>query len=102
VLTTPYQVNIPYAVLEAKNSEVKSFNEKPTYTYYSNGGIYLIKKKMLKYIPEYTFFDAPDLMQELINNNLKVISFPFSGYWLDVVKHEDLEKAQIDIKTIKF
>jgi dTDP-glucose pyrophosphorylase/mRNA-degrading endonuclease RelE of RelBE toxin-antitoxin system len=102
VLTIPYQVNIPYAVLETNNGEVKSFKEKPTYTYYSNGGIYLMKKEMVKYIPKDTFFDAPDLMQELINNNLKVISYPFSGYWLDVGKHEDFEKAHMDLKNIKF
>jgi dTDP-glucose pyrophosphorylase len=102
VLTIPYQVSIPYAVLETSNGAVKSFKEKPTYTYYSNGGIYLMKREMLKYIPKNTFFDAPDLMQELINNNLKVISFPFSGYWLDVGKHEDFEKAHIDIHNIKF
>lgn len=102
VLTIPYQVNIPYAVLETNNGTVKSFKEKPTYTYYSNGGIYLIKKEMLKFIPQDTFFNATDLMEELIKNKLKVISFPFSGYWLDVGKHEDFEKAQIDIHNIKF
>lgn len=102
VLTIPYQVSIPYAVLETNNGAVKSFKEKPTYTYYSNGGIYLMKKEMLKYIPKNTFFDAPDLMQVLIDNDLKVISFPFSGYWLDVGKHEDFEKAHIDIHNIKF
>lgn len=102
VLTIPYQVNVPYAVLETHNGQVKSFKEKPTYTYYSNGGIYLIKKEMLSYIPKDTFFNATDLMEELIKNNLKVISFPFSGYWLDVGKHEDFEKAHIDIHNIKF
>lgn len=102
VLTIPYQVNIPYAVLETSNGTVTSFKEKPTYTYYSNGGIYLIKKEMLKHIPQDTFFNATDLMEELIKNNLKVISFPFSGYWLDVGKHEDFEKAQKDINYIKF
>jgi dTDP-glucose pyrophosphorylase len=101
VLTIPYQVNIPYAVLETNNGTVKSFKEKPTYTYYSNGGIYLMKKKMLNFIPKDTFFNATDLMEELIKNDHKVISFPFSGYWLDVGKHEDFEKAQIDIKNIK-
>jgi dTDP-glucose pyrophosphorylase len=101
VLTIPYQVNIPYAVLETNNGEVRSFKEKPTYTYYSNGGIYLMKKEMLKYIPKDTFFNATDLMEELIKNNFKVISYPFVGYWLDVGKHEDFEKAQIDIKDIK-
>ncbi|MDP5200719.1 nucleotidyltransferase family protein [Flavobacterium sp. DG2-3] len=102
ILTIPYQVNIPYAVLETDNGEVKSFKEKPIYTYYSNGGIYLIKKQMLNYIPKDTFFNATDLMEELIKNKLKVISFPFSGYWLDIGKHEDFEKAHVDIKNIKF
>lgn len=102
VLTIPYQVSIPYAVLETNNGTVKSFKEKPTYTYYSNGGIYLMKKEMLKYIPKDIFFNATDFMEELIKNELKVISFPFSGYWLDVGKHEDFEKAHIDINNIKF
>ena len=102
VLTIPYQVNIPYAVLETNNGTVKSFKEKPTYTYYSNGGIYLMKKEMLSHIPKNTFFNATDLMEELIKYDRKVISFPFSGYWLDVGKHEDFEKAQIDIHNIKF
>ena len=102
VLTIPYQVNVPYAVLETHNGQVKSFKEKPIYTYYSNGGIYLIKKEMLNHIPKQTFFNATDLMEELIKNKLKVISFPFSGYWLDIGKHEDFEKAHIDVKNVKF
>jgi len=102
VLTIPYQVNVPYAVLETSDGNVKSFKEKPTYTYYSNGGIYLLKKEMLSFIPKNTFFNATDLMEELIKKKFKVISFPFSGYWLDVGKHEDFEKAHIDIHNIKF
>jgi len=102
VLTIPYQVNIPYAVLETNNGIVTSFKEKPTYTYYSNGGIYLMKKEVLNHIPNNTFFNATDLMEKLIKDNCKVLSYPFVGYWLDVGRHEDLEKAKMDIKHIKF
>jgi len=102
VLTIPYQVSIPYAVLETSNGQVQSFKEKPTYTYYSNGGVYLVKKEMLKHIPLNSFFNATDLMETLIKKNLKVVSYPLVGYWLDVGKHEDFEKAQIDIIQIKF
>lgn len=102
VLTIPYQVNIPYAVLETKDNTIKSFKEKPTYTYYSNGGIYLMKREVLKYIPKDKFYNATDLMEDLIKNNLKLISYPFSGYWLDVGKHEDFKKAQNDLNNIKF
>jgi dTDP-glucose pyrophosphorylase len=100
VLTIPYQINVPYAVLETNNGIVKSLKEKPTYTYYSNGGIYLIKKNVLKLIPKDKYFNSTDLIESLIEKNYKVISYPFSGYWLDIGRHEDFERAQTDIKYI--
>ncbi len=102
VLTIPYHVNVPYAVLEVNNKIVSSFKEKPMYTYYSNGGIYLIKKSILELIPENTRFDATDLLEKLINGGYKVTSFPLSGYWLDIGSPEDFSKAQVDIDNIKF
>ena len=102
VVTIPYQVNIPYAVLETNDGSIKSFKEKPTYTYYSNGGIYLMKKAVLEHLPKNAFFNATDLMEKLIKEDKKVVSYPLVGYWLDVGKHEDFEKAQHDIKQIKF
>lgn len=102
VVTIPYQVSIPYAVLETTNGHVMSFKEKPTYTYYSNAGIYLLKKSALAYLPKNQFFNATDLMEKLIAEMKKVISYPLLGYWLDIGKHEDFEKAQQDIKQIKF
>lgn len=102
VATIPYNVSVPYAVLETESNNVKSFIEKPKYTYYSNGGIYLIKKSILKYIPKNEFFNATDLMELMIKINKKIISFPLSGYWLDVGNHEDFNKAKKDIYKIKF
>jgi dTDP-glucose pyrophosphorylase len=101
VLTIPYQISVPYAIIETEGKQIKQFKEKPTYTYFANGGIYLMKKEILNYIPKNTFFNTTDLMEKLIVENFKVISFPFLGYWLDVGKHEDFEKAKNDIKNIK-
>jgi dTDP-glucose pyrophosphorylase/CBS domain-containing protein len=100
VVTIPYQVVIPYAVLETKSERILSFKEKPTYTYYSNGGIYLMKKECLKLIPTDTFFHATDLIEKLIANGEKVSSYPLISYWLDIGKHEDYIKAQDDIKHL--
>lgn len=101
VATIPYEVTIPFAVLEMKKDEfIKSFSEKPTYTYQSNGGIYLIKKELLKLVPEVGKFDATDFMTEVIKRGYKIISYAIRGYWLDIGKHEDLKKAKQDIKHI--
>jgi dTDP-glucose pyrophosphorylase len=101
IVTIPYKVSIPYAVLETVNGQIKHFKEKPTYTYYSNGGIYLMKKAVLNFLPKNTFFNATDLMEKLILEGKKVVSYPLAGYWLDIGKHEDFEKAQEDIKHLK-
>lgn len=102
VVTIPYEVNIPYAVLETEDGQVKKFKEKPTYTYYSNGGIYLMKRELLKYLPKESHFNTTDLMERLLKEGHSVYSYPLAGYWLDVGKHEDFEKAQKDINQIKF
>jgi NDP-sugar pyrophosphorylase family protein len=103
VATTSYHVDVPYAVLEVEDdgTVVKSLKEKPRYTYYSNAGIYIMKKKLLKMIPENEFYDITDLMDRVLEMNLKLITYPINGYWLDVGKHEDFKKAQEDIKHIK-
>lgn len=102
VVTIPYKVEIPYAVLETTNGHVMSFKEKPTYTYYSNGGIYLMKREITELIPKDSFYDTTDLMEKLITQGKRVLSYPLAGYWLDIGKPEDFDKAQEDIKTIKF
>ncbi|PSL48948.1 CBS domain protein [Chitinophaga niastensis] len=102
IASIPYQVKVPYAVLEINNGQVISFDEKPTYSYYSNGGIYLFKKSLLEFMPSNTFFNATDFMELLIAKKKKVIHYPILGYWLDIGRPDDFEKAQNDIKHIKF
>ena len=103
IVSIPYQFTVPYAVLETKNHQVSSFIEKPTYTYYSNGGIYYLKFELKKHVKEATCFNATDLMNLIIQqDHLKLIHYPLSSYWLDIGKHQDYIKAQEDIKHISF
>jgi len=100
VATIPYQVDIPYAVMETSNNHVVSFKEKPTFTYYSNGGIYIVKRTLLDQIPKNSFYNATDLMEHLIAGGGKLVSYTIRQYWLDIGKSEDFEKAQMDIKHL--
>ena len=61
-----------------------------------------MKREVTEGIPKNSFYNTTDLMEELIAAGKKVLSYPLSGYWLDIGKPEDFEKAQEDIKTIKF
>ncbi|MCU0440302.1 MAG: nucleotidyltransferase family protein [Raineya sp.] len=102
IATIPYKVSIPYAILETEHHEVLDIKEKPSYIYQANAGIYLIKRKYLNLIPQNSFFDAPDLVQELIRQGKKISYYSILGYWLDIGKPEDFTKAQEDVNHIKF
>ncbi len=102
VLGIPFIVNVPYAVLDTSSRLVRGFKEKPSYTYFSNGGIYLMKRSVIANIPTGEYFNATDLMEKLIVQGNKVISYPFYGYWLDIGRLEDFEKANKDIKVMTF
>ena len=101
IATVPYSVDVPYAVLNMNENNVKGFHEKPTYTYHSNAGIYLIKRELLKTIPAHKSYNATDLIQALIDGGKKVVRFPIIGYWIDIGKPEDYQKVQEIAKHIK-
>lgn len=101
IATIPYSVNIPYAIFETDGTAILNLKEKPSYVYFANAGIYLLKRRLLDLIPENLFFNATDLVEKCIENALKVHSYPIRGYWLDIGKMEDFKKAQEDINHIK-
>lgn len=102
VATTPYEVTIPYGVIETKGNIIKALKEKPTYTYYSNAGIYIFKREFIKMISPNEIFNATDLIDKLMEKGKKIVQYPILGYWLDIGKPNDYEKAQRDIKHIVF
>lgn len=101
VAAVPYNVNIPFGIFELDGRNIKGIKEKPTYHHYANAGIYLIKKEVLKYIPKNHFFNATDLIEELVKQQMKVIRFPITGYWIDIGQHSELAKAKEFVKHMK-
>lgn len=100
VASIPYSVDIPYAIMELKGDSIVNFIEKPKNTYYANAGIYLIKRNLLSLIPKNSFFNATDLMNSIISTNGILIHRPIAGYWIDIGKHDDYNKAKEIIKHL--
>ncbi len=100
VAAVPYTVSVPYGIFDLDGREIQGLIEKPTYNYYANAGIYLIKKTALEEIPEDTFFNATDLIEKLIAENKKVIRFPLNGTWIDIGNPQEYQKANELVKHI--
>lgn len=100
VAAVPYTVSVPYGIFDLDGREIQGLIEKPTYNYYANAGIYLIKSAALDEIPEDTFFNATDLIERLISDGKKVIRFPLNGTWIDIGNPQEYQKANELVKHI--
>lgn len=101
VAAVPYSIAVPYGIMDLEGRNLKGMIEKPTYNYYANGGIYLLKREMLNLIPEGEFFNATDLIAKLISMNKRVIRFPVNGTWIDIGNPQEYQKAQDLVKHIQ-
>lgn len=77
---------IPYGIFKLNDDgEVKELNEKPTYKFLVNTGMYLLEPDILKYIPEDTYFDMTDLIRTCIEEGEPVGIYPVTdNEWLDM------------------
>lgn len=100
VAAIPYNVSIPYGILDLEGRNIHGLLEKPKYTYYANAGIYLIKRKALDEIPDDTFYNATDLVEKLISEGKKVIRYPLNGTWIDIGNPQEYQKANDLVKHL--
>jgi len=88
-----YDFQVPYGVVNIKDSKILSIEEKPVHKFFVSAGIYMLSPEVLEYIPESKFYDMPTLFEKIISENKNAISFPLREYWLDIGRMEEFEKA---------
>lgn len=99
VAAVPYSVSVPYGIMEIEGKRnIKGLVEKPTYDYYANAGIYLIKRSALDLIPADTMFHSTDLLAALVAQGRKVIRFPLNGTWIDIGNPQEYKRANELVK----
>lgn len=102
IAAIPYTISVPYGILDLDGRNVKGVLEKPTYNYYANTGIYLIKRELLGLIPEGEFFNATDFMELLMEKGYNVVRFPLNGTWIDIGNPQEYQKAKEIVTHMKF
>lgn len=91
-------ISTSVGVLDVKDGQVTAYSEKPTLNYWASMGIYVIDKWVLSLIPENQRFDMPDLVQHLLKEGARVVSFESRDLWFDIGTMADLEKAKEEFK----
>lgn len=94
VAAIPYSVSVPYAILTTDGPCITGIEEKPSYSYYANAGIYIIANRLLDALPSDCVTDATDLVEQAISRGEKVVYFPINGTWIDIGSPVDFRQAQ--------
>jgi NDP-mannose synthase len=96
------QVKLEFGILDYEaDGRLKSYIEKPEYTYPVSMGAYLLEPRSMDFIPTGQRFDLPDLMRGLIEVGESVGTFIHKGYWVDIGRVEDYQKALEDFPALK-
>ena len=87
-----YSINSPYGEVSLSDENINSINEKPSYKFFANAGIYVLDPKCINLVPK-KFFDMTSLFKKIILTKKKTISFPLDEYWKDIGKLSDYQEA---------
>lgn len=80
---------IPYGVLKTDGQDLLDLEEKPSFHFLVNTGIYCLEPKVLDYIGDGEAITMPDLLLRAKEQGDKVGVFPYHGQWFDVGQWED-------------
>lgn len=85
----------PYGVIEFKEGgDVIGLKEKPEFTFPINTGVYILSPDCLGYIPENCFFHMTHLIEKLIAEGKKVMTYPVNeSDFIDTGQWEEYQSA---------
>jgi NDP-mannose synthase len=96
------EVKSEFGVLESNKEDVLiGFKEKPVSQYEVSMGIYMVSKRVLKYIPKDRVYGFDNLMLDLISSETKPVINKYSGYWLDIGRPDDYDIAIEEFEQMK-
>ena len=82
-------IKLPYQATLDDNTLIK-IDEKPTYEYKINAGMYIINKSVLDYVKPNTYLDMDKLIEKLISNKLKIKIYEFDyNNWKEIGRMKD-------------
>lgn len=92
---------IDYGVLyKDDDNKLIRFQEKPIYDFLVSMGVYMVNKKVVDLIPYNTFFGFDHLMNRMIAEKTYPDIYEYNGYWLDIGRPVDYEKAINDYASL--
>lgn len=95
-----YEMQVPFGVVRECEGRIIAIEEKPVQSFLVSAGIYVLSPKVLELVPTDTYFDMPSLFEAVTASGMRARSHRIDGYWLDVGRLPDYERANLEFEKV--
>ncbi len=85
---------VPFGVVEMNGDRVAGLREKPTHSWPTNAGVYVLAPDLISRVPKGAFFSLPALLEECVERGEHVGVFSLEDDWIDIGRHQELKRAR--------
>ncbi|MEL6714571.1 MAG: nucleotidyltransferase family protein, partial [Planctomycetota bacterium] len=94
-----FEMQIPFGVVEERDGAIARIDEKPVHRSIVNAGIYVLSPSALPLVPR-AYFDVTTLFEKVVERGLRAATHHVDGYWMDIGRLPDYERANSDFDAV--
>jgi dTDP-glucose pyrophosphorylase len=95
-----YEMQVPFGVVRERDGHIEGIEEKPVQRFVVSAGMYVLSPQALDLVPRDAFFDMPSLFAAMVERGMCTRCHPVDGYWLDIGRLPDYERANLDFPQV--
>ncbi len=101
VATCRRQSHIDFGVITSDECRIRAFHEKPVLTHEVSMGIYALSRPTLEGYEAGLPLGFDTLVLDLLSRGNRPATYQWDGYWLDIGRPEDYERANAEFAQIR-
>jgi dTDP-glucose pyrophosphorylase len=95
-----YEMQVPFGVVRERDGRIEAIEEKPVQRFVVSAGMYVLSPPALELVPRGRYFDMPSLFEAMVARGLRTRCHHTDGYWLDIGRLPDYERANVDFGEV--
>lgn len=95
-----YEMQVPFGVVRERDGHIETIEEKPVQRFVVSAGMYVLSPRVLELVPRGEFYDMPSLFQGMVRNGMRTRCHHIDGYWLDIGRLPDYERANLEFSEV--
>lgn len=95
-----YEIQVPFGVVRHADGWIESIEEKPVQRFVISAGMYVLSPNAVDLVPHDSYFDMPELFKAIGRQGLKARCHYVNGYWLDIGRLSDYERANLEFSEV--